>query len=97
MPRGGHHSEVVASLKTDDTGHHAGRPSSTDSAQACPGYLPPGTSATGGARKMVLAYMDFRSELGFARALRTTRSCTSWSLVDHYTDAACTDLANVSF
>ena len=30
------------------------------------GYLPPGTAATGGARAMVLAYMDYRSELGFS-------------------------------
>ena len=52
-------------LKSDDhfvyrTGKLSGR------AQGCVGYLPPGTSATGGASNMVLAYMDYRSELGFA-------------------------------
>jgi hypothetical protein len=45
----------------------AGRlPPNIYSSRACPGYLPPGTSVTRGARNMVLAYMDFRSELGFA-------------------------------
>ena len=47
---------VGFSLKQDD-----------EEAGACPakGYLPAGTPATGGARNMVLAYMDYRSELGF--------------------------------
>ena len=46
--------------KTDD-----GEGAELTRTAACPGYLPPGTPATGGAKNMVLVYMDFRSELGF--------------------------------
>ena len=48
--------------ETDGRDDEAGRLSDSE----CPGYLPPGTSVTGGASNMVLAYMDYRSELGYA-------------------------------